>query len=98
LKTGNPLREEKTFFPVGSRAGYFTVLDRNENEIVMGEKDKHLNFNTSVFIDRENAFIYLTTIVHFNNILGKAYFIPVKPFHKLIIKSSLRNYLLRKGK
>ena len=32
----------------------------------------------------------LVTTVHYNYWLGKLYFIPVKPFHKLIIISSLR--------
>jgi len=44
LKTGN--KEDiniASYYSVGSKAGYFTVLDRNDNEIVMGEKDKLLN-------------------------------------------------------
>ena len=80
------------YYPVGSKAGYFTVLDRNDNEIVMGEKDKHLNFRTSVFINRNStdSEIYLSTAVQFNNIWGRLYFWPVKPFHRLIIKSLLK--------
>ena len=96
LKTGN--KDDKkvaSYYPVGSKAGYFTVLDRNDNEIVMGEKDKHLNFRTSVFIKRKNpnSEIYLSTIVQYNNIWGRLYFLPVKPFHRLIILSILKRYL-----
>jgi len=36
--------------------------------------------------------VYLTTIVKFHNIWGKLYFAPVKPFHKLIIKTLLENF------
>ena len=72
---------------------YFTVIEKSENEIVMGENDKHLNFRVSIFIDRANLFIYLTTLVHFNNFWGRAYFFPVKPFHKIIVKSILKRQI-----
>ena len=73
--------------------GYFPIIEKTENEIVMAINDKHLNFRTSVFIDKELSGIHLTTIVHYNNIGGKFYFFFVKPFHKIIIKSMLRREL-----
>lgn len=81
---------EADYYPVGSKAVYFTVIERNADEIVMGEDDKHLCFRISVLIDREQSFIYLTTIVKFHNVWGKIYFLPVKPFHRLIIRSLLK--------
>jgi hypothetical protein len=91
LRTGkNENAKETAYYPVGSKAGYFTVIERNVNEIVMGEDDRHLYFRVSVLVDREQSFIYLTTIVRFHNVLGKIYFLPVKPFHRLIIKSILK--------
>jgi len=87
LKTEKELREGQ----LGERqTTLFHPMKQNENEIVMGENDKHLNFRVSVLVDRENSFIYLTTIVHFHNFWGRAYFLPVKPFHKLIVKSLLK--------
>ena len=86
LKSNKKAREGQTT--------YFTVIEKNENEIVMGENDKHLNFRVSVFLDRANSLIYLTTLVHFNNFLGRAYFFPVKPFHKIIVKSILKRNCL----
>jgi|SRR5690554_4468092 len=81
-------------YSVGSKAAYFTVLDRNKNEIVMAENDKHLNFRTSVMVEKDAASgtIYLSTIVQFNNFFGWLYFLPVKPFHRIIIKSLLKKY------
>ena len=95
LKTGKKNDTSgQEYFPVGSKIDFFTVFDRNENEIVMAENDKHLNFRTSVMIDKSESdtTIYLSTIVKFNNIFGRLYFIPVKPFHRLIIKSLLRKF------
>jgi hypothetical protein len=41
--------------------------------------------------DDEDIFnFYSATIVHYNNIWGRLYFLPVKPFHKLIIRTMLR--------
>ena len=85
LKTGREMMREE-------QKANFPVIEQNENEIVSGENDKHLDFRVSVLIDRENSFIYLTTIVRFNNFWGKMYFLPVRPFHKMIIKSILRKY------
>jgi hypothetical protein len=66
----------------------FTVSARSENEIVMEENDKHLKFRTSLLMD--GGQLYLTTLVRYNHWLGKLYFIPVKPFHRMLIKSQLK--------
>ncbi|MDR1338982.1 MAG: DUF2867 domain-containing protein [Prevotellaceae bacterium] len=92
LRSGENVKEA-AYYPVGSKAGYFTVTERNANEIIMGEDDRHLYFRTSVLIDREQSFIYLTTIVRFHNLWGRIYFLPVKPLHRLIVKSLLKRQI-----
>ncbi len=86
LKTGRDTPEPETFF---------TVIENREDEIVMGEDDKHLNFRASVFKDSSEKTLSLITIVHYNNIWGKVYFFPVKPFHKIIMRVLLKRYLRR---
>ncbi|MBN1769230.1 MAG: DUF2867 domain-containing protein [Prolixibacteraceae bacterium] len=96
LKTsGSHQAQSEIPYSEGSKMGVFTVECRNEHEIVMAENDKHLNFKTSVLtIDNETGInLYFTTIVHFNNIGGRLYFIPVKPFHRIIIKSSIKRII-----
>lgn len=68
------------------------VIDKNENEIVMGSDDKHLYYRLSVMKKETEpgSEIYLNTVVRFNNIWGKLYFLPVKLGHKLVVKSLLR--------
>ncbi len=92
IKTGKE-SSIKLHYNVGEKAGMFTVIERNNTEIVMEENDKHLNFKTSVMVENyaNNTSVYLTTIVHYNNIFGRFYFFFVKPFHKKMIKSLLRN-------
>ncbi|WP_159520630.1 DUF2867 domain-containing protein [Sunxiuqinia indica] len=92
LKTG---KESLTldYYPVGSKAVFFKVIARNENEIVMAEDDKHLNFRTSVLVEcsGNNTTVYQSTIVRYNNIWGRLYFLLVKPIHRIIMKLLLRN-------
>lgn len=94
LKTSDKNGNIEPSYSIGSKAGYFTVIDRNENEIVMAENDKHLNFRTSVLVEKsaENSLVYLSTLVQFNNFFGWLYFLPVKPFHRIIIQSLLKKY------
>lgn len=72
---------------------FFTLIEKREDEIIMGEDDKHLNFRASIIVDRSRNTISLITLVHFNNLWGKIYFLPVKPFHKIIMKSLLKRQL-----
>jgi len=81
----------------GQTIGFFPIIEQHENEIVFGENDKHLNIRVSVLVDRENSFIYLTTIVHFNNFFGRLYFFSVKPFHKIIVKSGFKRKVFEKA-
>lgn len=94
LQTGNGVAVKSApHYPIGSRAMYFTVCARTENEIIMEEDDTHLAFRCSVFINNDESAVYLTTLVHYNNCLGNAYFFVVKPFHKVIMKTLLNNAL-----
>lgn len=80
------------------KLGLFTVYHRDENEVILGEDDKHLNFRISLFkenitndIGRKN--LTLSTTIKFNNWFGKLYFLPVKPFHKLIVPRMLKGII-----
>ena len=85
LKTSTEILQEHQGFP---------IISQHENEFVSGENDKHLDYRLSILVDRENSSIYFTTIVHFNNFLGRLYFLPVKPFHKVIVKTILKREIM----
>jgi hypothetical protein len=90
LKTGKEVANEKN----NSTEGYFfPVLELFDNEVVMGENDSHLNFRTSVLIDRSAALIFITTVVHYNNFWGRLYFFPVRPFHGIIVKACVKRLI-----
>lgn len=82
----------------GERIGLFKVFDKTADEIVLGEDDKHLNFRVSLFIDNKNENkvnknLIISTTVKFNNWFGRFYFIPVRPFHKLIVPIMLKGII-----
>ena len=99
IKTSDEFKEAfktdvEAHYSIGSKAVFFTVIDRNEKEIVMAENDKHLNFKTSVMIEKKekSTDVYQTTIVQYNNFFGRFYFFFVKPFHRFLIKKDLKKY------
>ena len=88
----------KLEFEPGKQAGLFRVFSIAENEIVLGEDDKHLKFRVSLFLDggksnQQQKVVTVTTAVVFNSWFGRLYFIPVKPFHKLIVRTGLKSSL-----
>jgi len=87
-----------TKLKVGEQVGIFRLFEKAENEVVLGEDDKHLNFRVSLFIDQhsngsDKKRLSITTAVRFNNAFGRIYFLPVKPFHKWLVRSSLKKII-----
>ena len=78
--------------------GLFKVFNSTGNEVVLGEDDKHLNFRISLFMevlksDMTKKTVTITTTVEFNNWFGRLYFLPVRPFHKLIVPTMLKGII-----
>jgi hypothetical protein len=86
-----PEYNNPTFEP-GTRAGIFKVYRREGNEILMGDDDKHLNYRVSLLIQSEGQerWAVMSTVVHFNNWLGRLYFVPVRLFHRLIVPAIIK--------
>ncbi len=70
---------------VGERVALFKVIDKNQDEVIFGENDKHLDFRVSLFLDKQKDTLTVSTVVKFNNWMGRLYFVPVLPFHKIIV-------------
>jgi hypothetical protein len=77
----------------GDTAGIFEVLARSDDEILFGGDDRHLDFRGSMLLQRDAARCQaiLSTVVHYNNWTGRVYFFFIRPFHRLIVSSLLRN-------
>lgn len=99
LKTGDASNNRQLLLgnftcDVGDKLGLFKVFAKNEQEVILGEDDKHLNFRVSLFIDEANnqrdKVLIISTVVTFHNWLGRLYFMPVKQFHRLIVPAMLK--------
>lgn len=69
------------------------IKERNDEEIILGLDDKHLSFWVSVYCSqpaggKQDAEV--STVVWFNNTLGRVYFAFIYIFHKLIVGCLLR--------
>jgi hypothetical protein len=73
--------------------GIFNVFERRADELLLGENDRHLDFRVSVLVQRDGdaKWAIVSTVVQFNNWLGRAYFLPVRQFHKLIVPAMIRH-------
>jgi hypothetical protein len=93
LKTGKRLATLASGATAG-RIGIFKVYSRNAAEIVLGEDDRHLDFRVSVLCSRgpgPEIQLTVSTVVHCHNLLGRAYLLVIAPFHRMVVKASLRH-------
>jgi hypothetical protein len=77
------------------RISIFKVYDTSETEVVLGENDKHLDFRVSILCTpgsprNTGNQLTLSTVVHCHNRLGRAYLSVIAPFHRQVVKASLR--------
>jgi hypothetical protein len=102
LKTSEKERQNNLRVPFrfieGEKMGFFNFYNRTDNEIILGEDNKHLNFRVSLLLetpsqhsDKKRAVI--STVVTYNNRFGSLYFYFVKPFHRVIVPAMMKkNY------
>jgi Protein of unknown function (DUF2867) len=78
-------------YRIGDRIGIFTLLSNTDNELIMGDSDKHLDVKVSIckLGQGGNESVASTTVVHIHNLLGRVYMLFVIPLHKLIVPAVL---------
>jgi hypothetical protein len=81
----------------GDRIDIFRVYARYPDEVVLGEDDTHLNFRVSILVQPPSQShprqVTLTTLVFYNRLLGRAYIALIAPFHRMVVRASLRQAL-----
>jgi hypothetical protein len=72
----------------GELINFFRIYYRDNNEILMGDDDTHLDYRVSVYrLPNRPKKLYAATWVHRHNWVGYSYLFLIKPFHKLIVRS-----------
>ncbi len=95
IQNKQQLKGEFKFEP-GDQYGIFKVYSRTQTELIAGANDKHLDFKVSLLLNKTTSgdnVLIISTVVFFHNRLGKLYFLFVKPFHKLIVPSTLKSMI-----
>ncbi len=93
LKTDTPTPQQaQGELSPGDRVGIFRVFARYDDEVLLGEDDRHLDFRVSIRVRRDpsGCVAVMTTVVCFNNWFGRAYFLPVAPFHRVIVPAMMK--------
>jgi hypothetical protein len=87
-----PPLKEASAYQVGDRVGIFTLLSATDDEVILGDADKHLDVKVSLCkVMRDGReFVALTTVVHIHNLLGRIYMLFVAPMHRIIAPAVMR--------
>lgn len=85
--------EIKDSYAVGDKIALWPLFSQDDNEIVAGKNDKHLDFRVSVLRLEEEGVskVVLTTVVKTHNRFGEAYLRLITPFHKFSVKQIMSN-------
>ena len=78
-------------YKVGDRVGIFSIFSLSQQEIILGDADKHLTAQVSIYkisVDGQCK-VVVTTVVHTNNLLGRVYLFFVVPVHRIIVPAML---------
>jgi hypothetical protein len=77
---------------IGDRIALFEVWNRDTNEIVTGQRDKHLDFVLVFKLENngEEHNLQLITSVQVNSSLGRIYLWAVKPIHTMLMPVIMR--------
>ena len=97
LDTEVPADAEQAY-KVGGYIKFFQIMSIGNDELIMGADDSHLNFRAILSRTQDAEYnIKVTTIVEYNNSLGKIYMNIIKPGHKMILKVLVKNAFVDSG-
>jgi hypothetical protein len=92
----NPVFRDR--YVVGDKIGPWPIFFIDDDEIVAGENNKHLDFRVSVLKarDGETVSVVVSTICTVHNWFGKVYLFVIAPFHRNGVKLLMANAVAAK--
>jgi hypothetical protein len=69
----------------------FTIREQDGDEVLMAADDRHLDFRCAVAVDRVTRLVRVTTTVRLHGWRGRAYFLPVRVLHPLVVRAMIRS-------
>lgn len=74
---------------IGDKAGFLTISEKYENEIISTSDDKHMRFYLSVLKEADR--VVISTLVNQKTLIGRIYVNCILPFHYFIARTVLNN-------
>ncbi len=84
LTGGMSSRQTAAALQIGDRVVMFSLLYQSESEVILEDRDRHLDVKLSL-CKLEDGMAAISTVVHVHNWLGRAYMFFVAPVHRLIV-------------
>jgi hypothetical protein len=87
VKTSGEVRASRAD---NERVDFFPVQWESNDEIVLGEDDRHLDFRLSLIrrSSPSGTQLIATTVVHSHNAFGLTYLNVISPFHHLVVRAN----------
>lgn len=99
--TGIDQQRDPASYQSGERIGIFTLISNTPDEVLLVDRDKHLDVYISLLLQPATAdsrgAITVSTVVRTHNLLGRLYMLPVAPFHRVIAPIALGKLLRSQG-
>lgn len=73
--------------------GAFPIVSERDEQVVLGFNDRHLDFRIVIDVTSAEAAgskVSVTTLVDRHNAFGRLYILAITPFHRLIVRTTLR--------
>lgn len=74
---------------IGDKAGFLTVIDKFDDEIISYADDKHMTFYLSV--KKRAGKVVVSTLVNQKTLIGRLYVNAILPFHYFIARIVINN-------
>ena len=85
---------KKTEMQIGETAGFLTVVEKYDDEIICCAEDKHMTFYLSVA--KLPGKVVVSTLVNQKTLLGRIYVNAILPFHYIIARVVINNAVTAK--
>ncbi|MEM0911792.1 MAG: DUF2867 domain-containing protein [Pseudomonadota bacterium] len=74
---------------IGDNAGFLTVIEKYDDEVISFAEDKHMEFYLSV--SKNNGCVVVSTLVNQKTLIGRVYVNMIVPFHYIIARTVINN-------
>jgi len=88
------LAPSKAELNIGDKAGFLTVLEKYQDEIISYAEDRHMQFYLSV--SKKQQQVIVSTLVNPKTFVGRIYLQCILPFHYVIARMVLINAIKNK--